>query len=73
MRDKEKKMAEFPTQKQEDYAKKIANTLGLELPSMRTKQAYSHFISENVNAFKREQQRYHEMECLEWECTNPNN
>lgn len=65
-------MAEFPTQKQEDYAKKIARTLGIDLPSMRTKQAYSQFISENVNAFKREQQRF-SMDCLEWECTNPNN
>ena len=51
-------MGEFPTPKQEDYAKKIAGTLGIDLPSMRTKQAYSQFISENVNAFKREQQRW---------------
>ena len=51
-------MGEFPTQKQEDYAKKIAQTLGIDLPDMRTKQAYSQFISKNVNAFKREQQRW---------------
>lgn len=51
-------MGEFPTQKQEDYAKNIAQTLKIDLPGMKTKQAYSQFISENVNAYKRERQRW---------------
>ena len=57
-RQRRKKMGEFPTQKQEDYARKIAKTLGISLPSMRTKQAYWIFINENENAYKREQQRW---------------
>ncbi len=51
-------MGEFPTQKQENFAKDIADALGIDLPKMRTKQAYSHFINENINAFKREQQSF---------------
>lgn len=51
-------MAEFPTQKQENYAKKIASTLGIALPGIRSKQAYSQFINDNVNAYKREQQKW---------------
>lgn len=60
-------MSEFPTQKQEDYAKAIAQTLHIDLPKMRTKEAYSRFISNNVNKYKREKQTYlDEQEDSDW-------
>lgn len=51
-------MGEFPTIKQEELAKIIAKELGIDLPGMKTKEAYSQFISANMNAYKRERQRY---------------
>ena len=51
-------MGEFPTLKQENFARDIAVALNIELPSMRTKQAYSNFINEHINEFKRSKQRY---------------
>ena len=50
---------EKPSEKQVSFATDIANSLNLCLPSELTKQAYSQFISENVNAFKRAKQRYY--------------
>lgn len=52
---------ELPTQKQEDFAKVIADTLGVPSPTIRTKQAYSRYISDysnTYNTYKREQQRW---------------
>lgn len=52
---------EKPTRKQISYAKDIANRLKIRLPRELTKQAYSQFISDNVNAFKKtkaEQRHY---------------
>lgn len=53
-----KVMAEFPTKRQEDTAKIIAKTLKRPLPSVKTKQTYEKFIKDNINAFKRERQKY---------------
>ena len=53
-------MTEFPTQKQENFARQIAETLEIDLPRERTKEAYSIFISQKINLFKREKQRYKE-------------
>lgn len=51
-----------PTQKQEEYAKQIAKKLGIELPSERTKEQYGYFISRHVNSYKREMQKYGEVQ-----------
>lgn len=51
-------MGEFATAKQESFAMDIANALNIPLPSVRTKIAYSQFISEHINEFKRQKQRY---------------
>ena len=50
---------EKATEKQVSYATDIANRLNLQLPSEYTKQAYSQFISDNVDAFKRAKQSYY--------------
>ena len=52
---------EKATEKQMSYATAIANKLKIQLPRKNTKQAYSQFINENVDAFKRAKakQRYH--------------
>lgn len=42
-----------PTDKQVDYAIDIARMLSIPLPAEKTKQAYSDFISKNVDEFKR--------------------
>lgn len=55
-------MGEFPTQKQEEYAQLIAKTLGVPLPEERTKVQYGYFISRHVNTYKREIQKYGEVE-----------
>lgn len=55
-------MGEFPTQKQEEYAKQISKKLGIELPSERTKVQYGYFISRHVNTYKREMQKYGEVQ-----------
>lgn len=60
-------MSELPTQKQEDFARAINDTLGVSLPSMRTKQAYSQYISENINAYKRKKQRWEGIDNYNWE------
>ena len=60
-------MSEFPTQKQEDFARAIEDTLGVPLPSMRTKLAYSQYISENINAYKREKQKWYDIDNYNWE------
>ena len=60
-------MGEFPTQKQEDFARAIEDTLGVPLPIMRTKQSYSQYISENINAYRRERQRRHSFDDCNWE------
>lgn len=51
-------MGEFPTEKQVKLAKRISKALKRELPSIKTKEAYAAFIKANINAFKREQQKY---------------
>lgn len=51
---------EKATEKQVKYATDIANTLKIQLPREYTKQAYSQFINENVDAFKRAKQRYYD-------------
>lgn len=51
-------MGEFPTEKQERVAKAISRVLKRKLPSMKTKEAYTEFIKANINAFKRERQKY---------------
>lgn len=43
---------EIPTEKQAKYAADIAKKLRIRLPREFTKQAYSQFISENVDTFK---------------------
>lgn len=43
---------EVPTNKQRAYAKKIAETLGLDLPDQETKAAYMEFINTNHEAFQ---------------------
>ena len=52
---------EKATEKQVKYATDISNKLKIQLPSELTKQAYSQFINENVEAFKKAKatQRYH--------------
>lgn len=60
-------MSEFPTQKQEDFARAIEDTIGVSLPSMRTKQAYSQYISKNINAYKNERQKQHDIDNYNWE------
>ena len=60
-------MGEFPTQRQEDFARAIEDTTGVPLPDVKTKQAYSRYISENINAYKRERQRWHEIDDYNWE------
>ena len=59
-------MGEFPTQKQEDFARAIEDTTGVPLPNMRTKQAYSQYISENINAYKLERQKRHSIDDYNW-------
>lgn len=59
-------MSEFPTQKQEDFAKAIEDTIGISLPSMKTKQAYLQYISENINAYKRERQKRYDIDNYNW-------
>ena len=49
--------AEPPTLKQENFAERIASVLRIEMPKDKTKQTYSNFISANLDAFNREQQR----------------
>lgn len=49
---------EPPTEKQISYATDIANELGIKLPTEKSKQAYSQFISNNINAYKRARQSY---------------
>lgn len=44
-------MAEFPSEKQTNYAKIIAKALNIDLPNMRTKQSYWNFIHEHQNEF----------------------
>lgn len=53
--------------KQEDLVRAIEDTIGVPLPTMRTKQAYSQYISENINAYKREKQRWHGIDDYNWE------
>ncbi len=60
-------MSELPTQKQEDFARAINDVLGVPLPSMRTKQAYSQYINENINAYKRKRQRWEGIDNYNWE------
>ena len=44
-----------PTEKQVKYANDIAKTLGIDLPNIKTKESYWQFISDNVDAYKKEQ------------------
>jgi hypothetical protein len=60
-------MSEFPTQKQEDFARAIHEATGVPLPAMRTKQVYSLYISSYINAFKRERQKWHGIDDYDWE------
>ena len=60
-------MSVFPTQKQEDFARAIEDTTGVPLPTMRTKQTYSKYINENINAYKRERQKWHSIDDYNWE------
>lgn len=52
------RVSDEPTQKQVNYAKAIAKTLGIDLPKDFTKEDYSYFISKNVNKMKRARQTY---------------
>jgi len=47
------RVGEEPTQKQVEYAIRIANLLDVELPDDNSKKAYAEFISENQEAFNR--------------------
>ena len=60
-------MNEFPTQKQKDFARAIEDTIGTPLPTIKTKQTYSQYISENINAYKRERQKWHDIDDYNWE------
>ncbi len=53
-------MGEFPTQKQERFAQLIANTLGIDLPNIKTKQSYWQFIRENKDIFQTKMNQYDE-------------
>lgn len=53
-------MGEFPTQKQENFAKKISSILDIDLPRIKTKESYSRFISDNVEDLRREQRHMDE-------------
>lgn len=41
----------LPTEKQIDFATRIAETLGIDLPDEKTSTAYSRFIGENMDEF----------------------
>ena len=43
--------AEEPTKKQIDFAKTIAESLGIDLPKTYTKNAYRKFISDNIGRY----------------------
>lgn len=51
---------EAPTEKQFDYAKAISDELGISLPAIFTKKAYSEYISNYQNQYKVSLQKYHE-------------
>lgn len=51
-------MAEFPTQKQEYFAKEIADTLDIDLPKMKTKESYWKFINNNLTAYRAVKTQY---------------
>lgn len=48
-------MDERATEKQIDFATRIAETLGIELPEENTKETYCDFISENLDEFEQVQ------------------
>lgn len=53
-----KREEDKPSDKQINYAKAIAKTLGIELPQEFSRTAYSDFISANQNKLKRARQTY---------------
>lgn len=51
-------MSEFPTQRQENFARVINKATGVPLPGMKTKQAYLQYISGYINTFKPKGQKW---------------
>ena len=52
-------MNSVPSEKQYNYVSKISNELGIDLPTIFTKEAYSAFISQYENDYKLSLQSYH--------------
>jgi hypothetical protein len=61
------KMSEPPTQKQKDFAKVIEKVTGAPAPDTETKQAYSLYISKNINNYRRVKKWERDVEYYNWE------